>query len=114
MSMSTAKARALAMTFPEAVEEPHFHKASFRVAKKIFATMDEADGHMVVKLTPDQQAMMTEVRPDLYQTVPGAWGRQGSTFVRLAAADAATLRRALAMSYRNVAPKKLAALAAEE
>ena len=113
MSMTPAQARGLATTFPEAVEQLHFHKASFRVAKKIFATMDEADAHMVVKLTADQQAMMTEVRPDLYRTVPGAWGRQGWTIVRLQAADAASLRHALTMSYRNVAPKKLAALVAE-
>ncbi len=108
--MTPAQARALAMTFPEAVEEPHFHKASFRVAKKIFATMDETEKHMVVKLTHEQQAMLTDAKPDVFQIVPGAWGRQGSTFVRLPKADKGTLMHALVLSYRNVAPKKLAAL----
>lgn len=34
--------RKLALSFPEATEEPHFEKTSFRVKKKIFATFDEA------------------------------------------------------------------------
>jgi hypothetical protein len=107
--VTPAKARAIALAFPEASEAPHFEKPSFRVGKKIFATMG-TDGFAVIKLAPDQQAMMTEVRGDLYAAVPGAWGRQGWTRVSLKAADAETLRHAFAMSYRNVAPKKLAAM----
>jgi len=34
--------RKLDLSFPEATEEPHFEKTSFRVKKKIFATFDEA------------------------------------------------------------------------
>lgn len=33
--------RELAMSFPNATEEPHFEKTSFRVNKKIFGTFDE-------------------------------------------------------------------------
>mgnify|MGYP003577946137 CR=1 FL=1 len=33
--------RELAMSFPNATEEPHFEKTSFRINKKIFATFDE-------------------------------------------------------------------------
>ena len=33
--------RKLALSFPEATEEPHFEKTSFRVKKKIFATYDD-------------------------------------------------------------------------
>ncbi len=107
--ITPAKARTIALSFPQASEAPHFEKTSFRVGKKIFATMG-ADGVAVIKLQADQQAMMSEVRGDLYTAVPGAWGRQGWTQVSLKAADAAALRHAFAMSYRNVAPKKLAAL----
>ena len=32
--------RKLALSFDEAVEQPHFEKPSFRVNKKIFATLD--------------------------------------------------------------------------
>ena len=106
--MTAAKARAIALTLPEASEAPHFEKSSFRVAKKIFATMGEgADLHMVVKFTAGQQAMMGEVRPDVFQPVPGRWGEQGWTRIALGSCDAETLRHALGMSWRNVAPKKL-------
>jgi hypothetical protein len=109
--MNTAAARALAMTMPEASESPHFENTSFRVAKKIFATMGEGDGaRAVVKLTSDQQAMMCEVRPDVFSAVPGRWGEQGWTRIALETCDAETLRHALGMSWRNVAPKRLRAL----
>lgn len=107
-------ARAIAMTMPEASESPHFEKTSFRVAKKIFATMGEGgDPHMVVKLTADQQAMMGEVRPDVFRPVPGRWGEQGWTRIALDTCDAETLRHALGMSWRNVAPKRLWSLLTE-
>jgi hypothetical protein len=56
-------------------------------------------------LKPDQQALLLETSPKVFTPVPGGWGRQGSTHVRLAAADAATLRNALTMAWTNRAPK---------
>jgi hypothetical protein len=37
--------------------------------------------------------------------VPGGWGKQGYTNVLLAKADATTLKSALTMAWKNVAPK---------
>lgn len=101
--------RRAALALPEAHEAPHFEVTSFRVRQKIFATMGEVAGRIVLKLTPDRQAMMMEVRPDLYSRPENYWGRQGWTYFALAAADVETLRHALATSYRTVAPKKLVA-----
>ena len=61
----------------------------------------------MVKLTPEQQTMLVEAEPDIFRPVPGGWGKGGSTNVRLAKADPKTLRSALAMASRNVAPKSL-------
>ena len=36
--MNLSQVRKLALTLPEATEEPHFHRTSFRVRGKIFAT----------------------------------------------------------------------------
>ncbi len=33
--------RQMALSFPGAIELPHFDRASFRINKRIFATMDE-------------------------------------------------------------------------
>jgi hypothetical protein len=39
--------------------------------------------------------------------VPGGWGKQGYTNVRLARADQTTLRSALGMAWTNIVPKSL-------
>jgi hypothetical protein len=45
----------------------------------------------------------------VFAPVKGGWGRGGATNVRLREAKAASLRVALAMAWRNVAPRALAA-----
>src|ERR1700742_3450878 len=110
--MTAAKFRKVALGLPEAVEGAHQGHADFRVGKRIFATVgypDKAWG--MVKLTPEQQSMLVEAEPDIFRPVPGGWGKSGSTSVRLARADAKTLRSALLMAWRNVAPKSLIAAA---
>ena len=97
--------RALALALPEAVESSHFDVAAFRVRNKIFATLREADGRAMVKLTPDQQRLFTETM----SPVPGGWGLKGSTLLDLAAASEDDARHLLEIAWRNVAPKKLAA-----
>ena len=49
----------------------------------------------MVKLTHEQQEMLTDAEPAIFVPVPGGWGRQGWTRVMLAAADELTLRSAL-------------------
>jgi hypothetical protein len=110
--MSASTFRRIALALPEAVEGAHQGHADFRVGKRIFATLgypDEAWG--MVKLTPEQQSMLAEAEPDIFRPVPGGWGKSGSTNVRLSKADAITLRSALSMAWRNVAPKSLIAAA---
>lgn len=43
--------RAMALTFPEVTEQKHFDKTSFRVAKKIFATLDILNKQACVKFS---------------------------------------------------------------
>lgn len=84
--------------------------ADFRVAGRVFATLGYPEkGWAMVKLTPEQQTMLVESEPEVFRPVPGGWGRRGSTNVRVAAADSKTLHSALAMAWRNVAPKSLIA-----
>ena len=83
--------------------------ADFRVGKRIFATLGYPDEDWgMVKLTPEQQSMLVEAEPDIFRPVPGGWGKQGYTNVRLAKADATTLKSALTMAWQNVAPKSQA------
>jgi hypothetical protein len=96
--------RRIALALPDAVEASHGGHPDFRVGKKIFATLGYPDaGYGMVKLMPEQQAVVVAAAPDIFVPVAGGWGRRGSTNVRLAAADAVTLESALAMAWRNVA-----------
>jgi hypothetical protein len=61
----------------------------------------------MVKLTAEQQSMLVEAEPEIFRPVPGGWGKRGSTNVRLAAADQATLKSALTMALSNIAPPPL-------
>ena len=102
--------RELALELPEAVEASHMGHPDFRVGGKIFATLGPEGEHEpwgMVKLKPEQQAPLLASEPDVFGSASGAWGRGGATLVRLKKARVATIRRALAMAWRNTAPKKL-------
>jgi hypothetical protein len=101
--------RALALTFPEAVESSHFDTADFRVRNKIFATLREADGRAVLKLSSDQQQLVMATSSGMFEPISGSWGQKGWTRVRLDSADAETVRHAMGMAWRSAAPKKLVA-----
>ena len=109
MSVTPATFRRLALSFPEASEAAHMGHPDFRVRDKIFASLGTPDGSWgTVKLTPEQQGVLNEAEPAMFKPAAGAWGRRGWTRVDLAAVDADTLRSALAMAWRNTAPKSLA------
>jgi hypothetical protein len=109
--MKTATAsdfRRIALGLPEAVEGAHHGHPDFRVGGKIFATLAyEREGYGVLLLTPDQQAGMVSDAPEVFSPVPGGWGRQGSTRVRLAKVTPDILEGALRTAWRRRAPKRL-------
>jgi hypothetical protein len=99
-----------ALALPEAVESAHMGHPDFRVGGKIFATLGPpGTDWAMVKLTPTQQALFVQSEPAAFQPVKGGWGRRGATNVLLESAHLPAVRSALAMAWRNVAPKKLIA-----
>ena len=105
--MTRDEFRTLALTFPEALESSHFDIADFRVRNKIFATLREADGRAVLKLSPDEQQLVMATSPDMFEPIKGSWGLKGWTRVALDRADSETVRHAMAKAWRSIAPKKL-------
>jgi len=106
--MSSSRFRRVALSLPGAIEGSHQGHADFRVGKRIFATLGHPDdGWGMVQLTPEQQSVLVEAEPDIFRPVPGGWGKRGSTHVRLAQADQATLQSALTLAWSNIAPKSL-------
>jgi hypothetical protein len=107
--MTQGAFRLLALSLPQSSEVGHMGHPDFRVGGKIFATLGYPDdGWGMVKLTPEQQEALVNEEPKVFAPIKGAWGRGGATNVRLAAAKAASVRLALALAWRNVAPRKLA------
>jgi hypothetical protein len=106
--VTAAGFRRLALRLPEATEGSHFGNADFRVGGRIFATLAlESEGYGVLLLTPDQQTGMVEDAREIFSPVPGGWGRQGATRVRLAKVAPDILEAALRMAWRRRAPKRL-------
>ncbi len=100
--------RQFALSFEEAIEQPHYEKTSFRVNKKIFATLDIANKRAVLKLSVIDQSVFCSFDRQVFYPVNGSWGKQGWTIVELKIIKKSMLKDALKTSYCNTAPKKLA------
>jgi len=98
----------MALGFEEGLEQPHFHKSSFRVRKKIYATLDNDAKTVVVKLSDHEQATFIDLGNGSIAPVKGAWGKQGWTEIDLMTVTEDVLSYALKTSYCRVAPKTLA------
>ena len=93
---------------PDASESAHMAHPDFRVGGKIFATLGYPDkDHGVVVVPPEEQTRLVKNHPKVFAPAKGAWGKSGSTTVRLDAVDKASLRKALEIAWRKRAPKSL-------
>jgi hypothetical protein len=103
--VSYDQARALALALPEAAEEDHHGRPSFRVGGKIFATLPDP-GHMNVMLDPD--GILTAVQAEPSMCAERWWGKRlAAVTVALADADADLLSDLLADAWERRAPKRL-------
>jgi len=98
--------RKLAMSFPNATEEPHFEKTSFRINKKIFASFDEKNDQAVLKLNEIDQSVFCASSEMIFYPIPNKWGKQGWTIVELSKVRPEMFEDALIRSYENVISKK--------
>ena len=105
MAVTAARARKLALSFPEASERPHFDRAAFRTPRKTFATLSEANVDLNLMFDPDLRDFFCEQAPESFAPVPGGWGRMGATRCDLRKVDEATLMSALQAAHRLAAPK---------
>jgi len=77
----------------------------FRVGGKIFATLGAPDGEWaMVKLLPEQQELAIEAEPDAFKPAAGAWGRSGSTLMRLGVVSDDWLALTIEWAWSNRKP----------
>jgi hypothetical protein len=92
----------MALSFVGAEERSHMGHPDFRVGGRIFATLGSPDeGHAMVALMPEQQEDFIALAPEAFRSAAGAWGRQGSTLVRLEAVSEEVLEAALGAAWRR-------------
>lgn len=90
---------------PEAVEQDHHGRPSFRVANKIFATVWD-ENHMNVML--DEGGIRTAIQADPDTCAEVWWGKRlAAVRVDLRRADAELLENLLAEAWEIRAPKRL-------
>ena len=107
--------RKIALSFPEATEEPHFEKTSFRVKKtakgssatKIFATYDAVKQRACVKLSEIDQDVFSSADKTVIFPVDNKWGKQGWTLIEMSKVREDVFIDALTTAFCEVAPKKL-------
>lgn len=105
MSVSAAEARRLALALPEAVEQDHHGKPSFRVGGKIFATLRD-EGTVNVFL--DEDGIRTAVH-ELPEACAELWWGKWLSAVRvdLECIEPEQLSELLADAWERRAPRRL-------
>ena len=97
--------RTLCLSYPDAVELPHFDRASFRANKKIFATLAADEKSAMLKLDLDTHEALLKADPESFFSF-GGWSRNGATGVQLAKVDKALFEELLGQAYANVTARK--------
>jgi len=93
--------RRIALSLEGAEEGSHFGAADFRVGGRIFATLAaQAQGYGNLMLTPEQQAAFVAEAPQVFIPIPGGWGRNGATHLKLAIANEDVVYGALQTAWK--------------
>lgn len=96
----------IALSFPDTDEVPHFEIPSYRVHKKIFATLNMAQRRCTLKFNVEYQDLFTSIGKEKIYPVPNAWGKMGWTHLELKGINKELLKDALQIAWRCTAPKK--------
>ena len=99
--MTADEFRSIALAMDGAIERAHMGHPDFRANGRIFATLHADLRHGMVQLTPEQQQLYVRAQPGAFTLEAGAWGRAGSTRVRLDEVDEDTLGEAMTLAWRN-------------
>ena len=116
MSCGPHDLRRLALDLPEAYEDTHRGKPTFRVKARIFAMLGQPGGQgfmgldgadiAVLKLDREDQLNMAAAHPGAV-TPTETYGHHGWTYVRLRELDAEALATLVRLAWTHVAPKRL-------
>jgi YjbR len=99
--MTPSDFRRIALSLEGAEEASHMGSPDFRVGGRIFATLAaQAQGYGNLILTPEQQAAFVAEEPEVFIPIPGGWGRNGATHLKLASANEDLVYGALQTAWK--------------
>ena len=99
-------ARQIALSFPDIEEYNHFGRPAFKIkGKSTFATLWEAEKHMMVKLSLTDQSVFHSFDPAMFFPVPNKWGLKGATFIELSTVRLDMLQDAITMAWETAKNK---------
>jgi hypothetical protein len=105
-AMNARDFRRVALSLKGAEEGSHMRHPDFRVNGRIFATLAAAaQGYGNLLRTPEQQSAFVAELPKIFLPVPGGWGKNGATHVRLTAVSEDVLTGALRTAWKLRAEK---------
>ena len=103
--MNADRFRKIALAMSGAIESAHMNHPDFRIGGRIFATLSADAKWGMVSLAPDQQRRFMAEHPGVFEPAAGAWGRGGSTMVRLAQADEEAVGEAMTLAWQGAVAK---------
>ena len=103
--VTTEVFRQMALSFPGTIELPHFDRASFRVNKRIYATLDEKKKIAVLMFSPIEQSVFCAFDKTIIYPVPGGWGRNGATIFELDKIKKPMLKDGLTVVFQEIVVK---------
>ena len=105
--MTPAQFRTLALAEPGSVEGSHQGHPDFRINGRVFATLGYPDADWaMIKLPPEDQRFLVASLAGVFEPAAGAWGKAGSTLVRLRVAPLETVRDALGLAGAHAAGQR--------
>jgi hypothetical protein len=104
--MKLADARRIALSLPEATEEPHFALTSFRINGKIFATAPPGGEYLHVFVSEEERELALVMAPDCLEKL--LWGgKVRGLRVVLGKAKPKVVADLLMRAWSRKAPKRL-------
>ncbi len=106
--MNIDEVRRYALSLPEVREEAHFKYSSFRIRRKIFATVPPDEKSLHVFVDDERRELALAMFPDAYEAL--YWGKNVvGVKVVLARAERADVEDLLLTAWQRKAPKRLIA-----
>lgn len=107
--VTVEQVREVALSLPETTEKVAWGQPTFRVRGRIFASVGDDDAAIGIKVPREERAELIAHEPHKFFMKPGHDDNFHWMRVRLAAIDLDELRTILVDSWRQAAPKRLAA-----